>query len=481
MATKTARTTKTAVQKAMAVLQKALAEDFEKEKGIIKQGDRIILPEGRSYSECAAAILRYEKEMDEECQNAMEFDCHPDDGLVAFYHSVQAQFGSLMGQSIETWFGTRPAQSLNVFVGYGETLNVPVRVAEVPGLPIRFDIRPDYDENDDDGGSLVVIASYKRLYETLVKKIEAGAREMLKNNSIFRGKAIDSRWQFLDAGHFDVSRVVYSEKERRQIEANILTPIRHTNRWADSGSSLKRGILLSGPYGTGKTLTAMLTARTCVENGWTFVNVLPGDDVVKSIRFAARFEPAVVFLEDIDSETSGERGARLNEILNTIDGVLSKSSKVMTILTTNHVEYIHQAMLRPGRLDAMIELGEMDEQSVYDLIMAVARDRKEASLLSGDVDKHALFEAAQGFVPAFIVEAVTKAKAYALRRNPEEIAITQQDVVEALEELRPQWELMNKERADKNHGFQTSMEELVDTRISPLMKRINDVYEYISE
>ena len=482
--------TKTPVEKAMAVLQKAMVADFEQQHAILRQGDRIIIPETMAYRAAAEAILRHEKEMDEPSQSLMEFDCHPADGLVAFYHAIQSQFGSLMGQSFESWFGTVPARSLNVFVDYGVTMTVPIGQASVPGLPIEFKIAPEFDESDDDGGRLRVVASYKRMYEGLVKKIENFAREELKNNSIFRGKAIDSKWNFLNAPNFDVSRVVYSAKERRQVEANILTPIKHTPAWVDSGSPLKRGILLHGPYGTGKTLTAMLTARTCVENGWTFVNVLPGDDVVKAIKFASRYEPAVVFLEDIDAETGGERGSRLNEILNTIDGVLSKASKVMTILTTNHVEDIHRAMLRPGRLDALIELGQMDKESVYDLIMAVAKDVRGANLLSGDVDKDTLYEAAEGLVPAFIVEAVTKAKAYALRRaGTDALAITQQDVIDALDELRPQWEMMKSARPDKDHHLQASLEETIrvqskvdehDKQFAEIRQVLNDIYSEVS-
>lgn len=476
--------TKTPFEKAMSGLQKALIADFEQQHGILREGDRIIIPESMSYRAAAEALVRQEKEMDEQTQHKMEFDCHPDDGLVAFYSAVQEQFGTLMGQHVDTWFGTIPARMMSVAIDYGETTSVPVGKASVPGLPIEFDIYPQYQDYDDDGGSLVVVASFKRMYEGLVKKIEAHARKTLKENSIFRGKAIDSRWKFLNAKNFDISRVVYSKKEKRQIEANILTPIRNTQAWVQSGASLKRGILLHGPYGTGKTLTAMLTAKTCVENGWTFVNVMPGDDVVKAIRFASRYEPAVVFLEDIDSETGGERGSRLNEILNTIDGVLSKASKVMTILTTNHVEDIHRAMLRPGRLDALIELGEMDEDSVYQLIMAVAKDRNDVNLLGGDVDKNVLFEAAKGFVPAFIVEAVTKAKAYALRRGGGEgLAITQEDVIDALEELRPQWEMMKSDRPERNHHLQASFEEAirVHAKVEDHDKQFAEIREILAD
>jgi SpoVK/Ycf46/Vps4 family AAA+-type ATPase len=70
---------------------------------------------------------------------------------------------------------------------------------------------------------------------------------------------------------------------------------------------LKRGVLLEGPYGTGKTLTAFVTAKKCVENGWTFIMLDRVAALKEALTFARMYAPAVVFAEDIDRSVEGER------------------------------------------------------------------------------------------------------------------------------------------------------------------------------
>lgn len=474
---------KSAVEKAMETLERQLSVEYEATAGILRQGDRIIIPQFMGYADAAEALMKFEKAMNEQAKTRADFDCHPDDGLYALYTSVKAAFGNLMGAQIDTFFGPIPGKSQAITIGFQQTINVPVGTSEIPGVPIMLDIMPHYDPDDDDGGSLTVFFMYRRKFEPLIKKIEEMTREQLRTHSIFKGKAIDSKFQFLNVEGFDESRVVYSRHEERAIRANILSPIIHSEKWLASGSSLKRGILMHGQYGTGKTLTALLTGKTCVHHGWTFINVLPGDDIVKSLRFAKRYEPCAVFFEDIDADTSGKRDDRINEILNSIDGLLAKDSRVMCILTTNHIENINRGMLRPGRLDSIIELGQLDKDAVCKLIHVLAGDH-----LKGDLDADEIWAAAEGYVPAFIVEAVTKAKAYALADDGAEdhrLSITHQNVVDALYELRPQWEMMNSEQVilpdSVDQALRSVVEKTVKEQTEPLAEKLEEIQDTLND
>ena len=473
----------TKLDKVTKQLQAVLAERYESQSAILRQGDRIVIPEFMSWRDAAEAILSHEKKMEEEVQTLCEFDCHPHDGLVALYNAIKKTYGTLLGAESYSWFGKVPGKTYTVPISFSETLTVPIGDAEIPGLPVTMQIHPVFadSEDSDTDGKLAVVFNYRRKYEPLVKEIEQLTKDELRDHSIFRGKAIDSKFNFLDVETFDESRVVYSEHERRQIEANILSPIRNSKAWEASGSALRRGVLMEGDYGTGKTLTARLTGKVCAENGWTFINVLPGDDILRALRFAKKYEPACVFFEDIDAETEGPRDEHINGILNTIDGLLSKDSKLITVLTTNHIERVSRGMLRPGRLDSIIHMGSLDQAAVVKLIEVSATDKDGNSLLAGKLDAEEIFATAKGYVPAFVVESVTKAKAYALSRNPEgPLTITNSDIVEALHELRPQFDLMLSEQKVDAPTIDTAMKDMVNGAVSLQTKPIKEAVEKIT-
>jgi transitional endoplasmic reticulum ATPase len=203
---------------------------------------------------------------------------------------------------------------------------------------------------------------------------------------------------------------------------------------------LKRGILLSGTYGTGKTLVSYATARLCLEQGWTFLMTERADELVNMIDFAKQYQPAVVFCEDIDRVVAGERSVDMDEILNIIDGVESKNTEIMIVLTTNHVEKIHRAMLRPGRLDAVINVLPPDAQAVEKLIRLYGR-----GLVPVSEDLTAVGEALAGEIPAVIRECIERAKLYAISDgslNGNQITITGDNLLTASKSMRSQLELL---------------------------------------
>ena len=194
------------------------------------------------------------------------------------------------------------------------------------------------------------------------------------------------------------------------------------------------------------------------------MNVRTGGDITQALAFARKNQPAMVFFEDIDSVTAGDRTESVNIILNEIDGFLSKDAEVIVILTTNNLGVINRAMLRPGRIDSMIELGELDKNTVADFVRTFAGHE-----LSGDLDDEALWEASKGYVPAFIVRAVQLAKSYALARSDDAI-IACDDIVAAMRGLRPQFELMmgeqTKSRPDLDTAFSSTVRDAVHLELT---------------
>jgi SpoVK/Ycf46/Vps4 family AAA+-type ATPase len=239
--------------------------------------------------------------------------------------------------------------------------------------------------------------------------------EELARNSIYRGKAIDGALppQFLDLSKVSPEDVVYTLPVMQQLEANVWSPIRHADVLEELGQPTKRAVLFEGPYGTGKTLAAYLTGQVAIEHGWTFVYCRPGeDDLTQVIKTARMYQPSVLFFEDIDSVAGGGDKESLTHLLDMFDGIQAKGTRMLAILTTNHKERIHKGMVRPGRLDAVIHVGEMDRPGIERLVRRVVGDA-----LEDDVNFDQVHEAFKGMMPAFVREGIDRAVRYSVARH----------------------------------------------------------------
>jgi transitional endoplasmic reticulum ATPase len=193
------------------------------------------------------------------------------------------------------------------------------------------------------------------------------------------------------------------------------------------------------------------------------MNVHTGDGIAEALEFAKKYEPCMVFYEDVDQVMGDERDEKINLILNTVDGILSKTSRVMTILTSNHADRIQQAMTRPGRIDGFIEMGRVDDTSLGKLIEAYSGDD-----LAEAPNVGMLMPLAEGYTPSFIGEACNRAILYAMSRNDSsgtEIGLTNQDLKAALEGLRSQYELMVANRDGKGPSLETLLTGVVQNAV----------------
>jgi ATP-dependent 26S proteasome regulatory subunit len=170
--------------------------------------------------------------------------------------------------------------------------------------------------------------------------------------------------RFIEMSTLTDCKPIFSKAIENSIRVNIHNPIKYSARCRKRGASLKKGVILGGPYGTGKTLEAFETANICLQNGWTFLYLQDVRDLDLAIGFAKLYQPCVLFAEDIDKATSGQRSSEMDRLLNTIDGVESKGKQeLMIVLTTNHLEVVNRAFLRPGRIDCVINVMPPDKEA----------------------------------------------------------------------------------------------------------------------
>jgi hypothetical protein len=156
--------------------------------------------------------------------------------------------------------------------------------------------------------------------------------------------------------------IILPEDVLRRVERHTLSFSRHADLLRAARRHIKRGILLHGLPGTGKTLTAMYLAAQMT--GRT-VLILTGRGmgiIETACTLARNLEPATVILEDVDligtereHQTVGAN-ALLFELLNQMDG-LADDADVLFLLTTNRPDVLEPALAaRPGRIDQAIEV-----------------------------------------------------------------------------------------------------------------------------
>jgi SpoVK/Ycf46/Vps4 family AAA+-type ATPase len=375
------------------------------------------------------------------------FDAHPLDALVAVVKAMQQLYGWASPVPTPSFFGPKPPQMITVKTGVGpdDVIQCPYGKFKLPGVdnPIQTSV----DRGPKGQIVLVIAAEVKKKDRHIVLELASKAREILKHESIYRGKAIrinvdsdgELKWneppEFIDVSRSDP--LIFDDDISSMIHDNVLVHIKHTQEVKKHGVPVRRHVLFAGTYGTGKSLAGRRIGGECVANGWTYILLSRAHGLKAALELAQRWSPAVVFCEDID-RVMEERNESANDLINTMSGVLSAKSEVMVVLTTNFPEKIDKAALRPGRLDAIITLRAPSDQAVQRLLRVYAGE-----LLDADADLTLAGKELSGQIPATIRECVDRAKLGMIGRQ--DTKLSDQDLVVAARTMKNHLELLNGE------------------------------------
>ena len=220
-----------------------------------------------------------------------------------------------------------------------------------------------------------------------------------------------------------------------RVERQTVVFSEHADALMKEGRSLKRGMLLFGLPGTGKTLTLMhligrMPGRTVI------LMTGRGLSLIETVaRMARQLAPAMIVMEDVDLVAEertmpGFRGGPiLFELLNEMDG-LRDDQDVIFVLTTNRPDILEPALAaRPGRVDLAVELPLPDADGRRRLIELYSRGLDVTA-----VNTNAAVERTEGASPAYIKELLRKAALHALERGQGNV-VGQEHVDAALDEL----------------------------------------------
>jgi hypothetical protein len=266
-----------------------------------------------------------------------------------------------------------------------------------------------------------------------------------KENNFYRGQKINPLCNFLELNKkTDWNSIIIAPKIKKVIKRNVHNLYSNRDILAKNKISIKRGIILCGVPGTGKTMLCKVLAN---EMPMTIIYVLPSDirricDVSRICEMAKDLSPTLLILEDIDyiaedRDFSGHGGNLCIELMNRMDGLQEEFKNVITIATTNMIDKVEKAIKnRPGRFDKVIEVDVPAAKERKKMIEMFTKNFK----LHKDVDIKAIVKETEGMPGAFIFHISEYAAILAIEdksMDKKDIAIVKQEHFnEAIEESK---------------------------------------------
>jgi hypothetical protein len=214
--------------------------------------------------------------------------------------------------------------------------------------------------------------------------------------------------------------VVLPEAVLRRVERHTLEMAARRDQLRDAGQHLKRGLLLHGPPGTGKTHTVRYVVQA-LEG--TTVLLLSGRSLhlIGGLTSLAReLQPAALVLEDVDLVAEDRAygpgpSPVLFELLDAMDGA-AEDADLLFLLTTNRADLLEPALAaRPGRVDVAVEIGLPDEAARHRLLEVYSRG---VPLELTDDERAAAVQRMEGVTASFVKELLRRAVLEALTETP---------------------------------------------------------------
>lgn len=398
------------------------------------------LPEDMTPKEAIQVLALLEKRDSEEVSIYREFEAYPLDVAVQLMRAMELVFGDVFTKVVKTFFGDRPPTLITIPIGVNETIQVPFGRLEFPNtdggyLDVNITMSGDMP-------ALSVTGQFRRKYAEGVNAFLDIVDELVNTNSIYKGKSVvlNLDWteeggrfdptghapKFRDVSGYDYDQIVLNKDARDVFERAIFPRLTQYDRLSEIGAKFRSGFLFAGPYGTGKTLASGIIANIANQNGITFLYVENPKYLPHALKIARMYEPAVIFVEDIEraaahdvGESVGGRSPELDKILNHVDGIDTKSAQIMLVFTTNYPESIYPGLLRAGRIDFIINMERLDAQAIAGFLRKFGGNLLD--IPNEELVSVAEVAADKKLIPAAIQGVIDSARTSALSRGSDKI------------------------------------------------------------
>jgi proteasome regulatory subunit len=310
-------------------------------------------------------------------------------------------------------------------------------------------------------GTVFLVSINRRLDST---KIKPGTRVALNQDTLSVVEILSDSWdplvsnaEIIDSPDVEYSSIGGLEEQIRELKEAIELPFENPKAFSDFGIDPPKGVLLTGPPGTGKTMLAKAVANS---TNATFLGLVGAELAQKYIgeggrmvrelfEMARQKSPSIIFIDEIDSigskrldvATSGDREVQrtLMQLLSELDGFESLDN-VKVIAATNRPELLDAALLRPGRFDRIIEI-PIPDLSAREAIFSV---HTGSMPLGKGVNSRTLASMSEGFSGAEIKAAVVEAGISAISSDRK--SVQKIDFIGAIKKI----EEIRKGSSDKN-------------------------------
>lgn len=283
---------------------------------------------------------------------------------------------------------------------------------------VRVEVTPVTDPQALSYGMIVTIAAFFALICFSVYRTTAGRIPNSGRTRVAERGDIVITFQ-------DVAGVDEAKDEVKEIVDFLRSP----GRFSAVGGHIPKGVLLVGPPGTGKTLLARSIAGEAgvpflFASGSDFVEMYAGvgaSRVRRLFRDARRHKSCIVFIDELDavgrsrggsSLSHEEREQTLNQLLVEMDGFETHQG-IVVIAATNRQDILDPALLRPGRFDRQVTVGNPDLKGRE----AILRVHARKVVIDPAVDLRSIARGTPGFSGADLANLVNEAALFAARAD----------------------------------------------------------------
>jgi len=291
------------------------------------------------------------------------------------------------------------------------------------------------------GTSAYTTFTFPREQKDKAFELVENIRTFMETKNYFKGEKLKLTkgvfLDFLDYPKVKWDELILPQELKDEIALNIIFPVENEKLCAKYKVPWRRGVLLGGVPGTGKTKLAkilcnMLEKCTVI---WVSGESISEPYHVEALFQAAReFAPTLIVMEDIDVHGKDREygdSAIIGELLNQLDGN-APNNGIFVLASTNRPNLLDKALAnRPGRFDIKLEVKLPDATDREKLVRLFSQDKT----FDKDVSLQTIVSKTEGFTGAHIQEIFSYAALDSLKKGHP--AIKQASLEKALERLRP--------------------------------------------
>jgi transitional endoplasmic reticulum ATPase len=248
---------------------------------IVHHGEKLILPEGMTIQKAIDLLFRRAEYLETDVAINEKFDVFPFDGAFGLSQVIIERYGWAQGVPIQQMFGQKKPEVYKVAISPTEKVDVPWGRFELPNIKGYLETGLDQQHGR---AVFTLSAVVKRKYEPTIRGLFDELRAWLREHSLYRGKAIKIRFRdddgepvwmpevtFMDVSESYPEKLLLNDDLSASLNANLFTPISRVDDCLQNGIKVKRGVLMAGKYGTGKTLAATVAAHLAEKHEVTYV------------------------------------------------------------------------------------------------------------------------------------------------------------------------------------------------------------------